>query len=43
MTFDSLPRGAIYLPANGGRTYELGGMKAVFKADEDETNQRYSI
>ena len=43
MTDYSLPHGAIYLPANGGRTYELGAMKAVFKADEEETNQRYSI
>ena len=41
--YNNLPRGAIYLPANGGRTYQLGAMKAVFKADERETNQRYSI
>lgn len=43
MTGYNLPRGAIYLPANEGRAYELGTIKAVFKADEEETSQRYSI
>ena len=43
MTGYTLPHGAIYLPPNGGRTYELGAMRAIFKADEEETNQRYSI
>jgi len=38
-----LPRGAIVLPPAGGRFYEMGAMQAVFKADEDETEQRYSV
>ena len=38
-----LPHGAIYLPPDGGRRYELGAIKAVFKGDEEETGQRYSI
>lgn len=38
-----LSHGAIYLPPGEGRRYELGAIKAVFKADEEETAQRYSI
>ena len=31
------------VPAGEGRTYEMGRMRAVFKADRDETAGRYSI
>jgi hypothetical protein len=31
----------IVLPPGGGRTYELGAMCGVFKADGDETGDRY--
>jgi mannose-6-phosphate isomerase-like protein (cupin superfamily) len=33
----------IILAAGAGRTYECGSMRAVFKADEDETSCRYSV
>lgn len=33
----------IYLPREAGRRYDLGSMQAVFKADGDETGERYSI
>jgi mannose-6-phosphate isomerase-like protein (cupin superfamily) len=39
----SLPEGAIILPRDSGRRYEMGALSAVFKADEGETQQRYSI
>jgi mannose-6-phosphate isomerase-like protein (cupin superfamily) len=39
----SLPEGAIVLSRNGGRRYELGALWAVFKADEAETEARYSV
>lgn len=38
-----IPAGAIYLPPEAGRIYDLGTIRAVFKADEEETTQRYSI
>jgi mannose-6-phosphate isomerase-like protein (cupin superfamily) len=38
-----LPDGAIVLPRGGGRRYEMGALSAVFKADEGETDARYSI
>jgi mannose-6-phosphate isomerase-like protein (cupin superfamily) len=38
-----LPPGAIFLRSNQGRRYELGAMTAVFKADERETEERYSV
>lgn len=38
-----LPSGAIVLPRNGGRHYEMGTLHAVFKADEAETQERYSV
>ena len=38
-----LPEGSIYLEANEGRKYYMGAMQAVFKADEDETQSRYSV
>jgi len=39
----SLPDGAIVLPPSGGRRYEMGALAAVFKADEAETRERYSV
>jgi mannose-6-phosphate isomerase-like protein (cupin superfamily) len=43
MAKDKLPDGAIYLLPAGGRRYDMGRIQAVFKADEEETNQRYCI
>jgi mannose-6-phosphate isomerase-like protein (cupin superfamily) len=40
---DRLPAGVIYLPSGAGRSYPLGGMRSVFKADGDETKDTYSI
>lgn len=34
---------AIILTAKEGRVYDCGPMTAIFKADENETNERYSI
>lgn len=34
---------ALILPRGEGRIYHCGSMTAVFKADENETNERYSI
>jgi mannose-6-phosphate isomerase-like protein (cupin superfamily) len=39
----NLPEGSIFLPPNEGRKYNIGTMKAVFKADEEETQERYSV
>ena len=39
----SLPNGAIVLPRDGGRRYEMGSLHAVFKADEAETQARYCV
>ena len=36
-------RTAILVRAEQGRTYEMGRMRAIFKADRDETAGRYSI
>ena len=33
----------IHLPPGGGRSYALGAITAVFKADEAETGARYSV
>lgn len=33
----------LFLKAGEGRTYQCGTMKAVFKADENETAKKYSI
>ncbi len=33
----------LFLQAGEGRTYQCGTMKAVFKADENETANQYSI
>jgi len=46
MTMDhttTLPDGAIVLPPDGGRSYAMKTLRAVFKADGDETGNRYSI
>jgi mannose-6-phosphate isomerase-like protein (cupin superfamily) len=43
MTNTKLPRGSIFLPPAGGREYHMGSMRAVFKADEEETKERYCI
>jgi mannose-6-phosphate isomerase-like protein (cupin superfamily) len=39
----SLPAGAIVLAPEQGRTYEMGCMRATFKADGDETDERYAV
>jgi mannose-6-phosphate isomerase-like protein (cupin superfamily) len=36
-------RNLIVLPFGAGRRYELGQMRAVFKADMAETGERYSV
>ncbi len=36
-------RQPIHLPLEAGRRYELGAMRAVFKADGSETGDRYSV
>ena len=33
----------IFLPGGAGRTYEVGPMSAVFKADGAETDDRYCV
>lgn len=43
MTHPKLPTGTIFLAGQQGRLYDLGSMKATFKADEEETRQRYCI
>jgi mannose-6-phosphate isomerase-like protein (cupin superfamily) len=39
----SVPDGAIVLPRDGGRRYDMGALRAVFKADEAETQARYCV
>jgi len=43
MTHSSLPPGSIVLSPEQGRTYDIGFMRAVFKADGAETADRYSV
>lgn len=38
-----LPASSIYLAADEGRKYNMGAIQAVFKADEEETQSRYSV
>jgi len=38
-----LPRTAVVLAPGQGRSYAMGGMSAIFKADGKETNEGYSI
>ena len=40
---DSTESDVLILPAGEGRSYAMGSMRAVFKADESETGSRYSI
>jgi len=39
----SLPPGAIVLPPEGGRTYAMNTLRAIFKADGEETGDRYCV
>ena len=43
MNKQTLPSGVIYLPSGSGRSYPLGAMQSIFKADGDETKDTYSI
>ena len=44
MTDDlSLPGGVLVRSPEQGRTYDMGFMRAVFKADGEETQERYSV
>lgn len=43
MNASTLPEGAIVLGPGEGREYPCGKMTAIFKADEEETQQKYSI
>ena len=43
MTNKPLPSGVIALQPDGGRVYAMKTMRAVFKADGEETGNRYSI
>ena len=42
-TNNGIPEGNIVLPPGGGRSYEMGRLRAVFKADETETQERYCV
>lgn len=37
------PYDALIIPSGEGRIYDCGTMTAIFKADENETNEKYSI
>lgn len=37
------PSKTIFLPPGAGRSYPMGRISALFKADRDETGNRYSI
>ncbi len=43
MDRNETPAELLYLRPGEGRVYALGKMTAIFKADEKETHQRYSI
>jgi mannose-6-phosphate isomerase-like protein (cupin superfamily) len=43
MTTNAIPRLPLVLPPGGGRSYPMGRILAVFKADGPETADRYSI
>lgn len=43
MSRNKKEKNSIYLPPGGGRKYDMGKMKAIFKADEEETLEQYSI
>ena len=38
-----LPPNCIHLPPGAGRAYPMGRLHAVFKADESETKERFSV
>lgn len=40
---NSTERGGIFLLPGEGRSYPMGRISAIFKADGEETNKRYSI
>jgi len=40
---DTEPREPVVVPPGAGRDYPMGPVRAVFKADNDETRDRYSI
>ncbi|HEX2491014.1 MAG TPA: cupin domain-containing protein [Blastocatellia bacterium] len=40
---NSTKRAGIFLPPGGGRSYPMGRISAVFKADGEETQKSYSI
>jgi len=40
---NSTPRQAVVLGPGQGRTYPMGRISAVFKADEEETQSKYSV
>ena len=43
MSGSSKPRNAIVLAPMAGRIYDMGRISAIFKADEEETQARYSV
>lgn len=43
MSGSSKPRNAIVLAPMAGRVYDMGRISAIFKADEEETQARYSV
>lgn len=42
-TMEEKTRRPVVLRPNEGRPYQMGGMSALFKADDSETESRYSI
>lgn len=38
-----MARKALIIPPGAGRVYPAGRMQAIFKADMDETNSKYSV
>lgn len=38
-----MPEGCIALQPGSGREYHMGSLRAVFKADEEETRERFSV
>lgn len=40
---NNLPQGSIILKFDEGRKYPCGKMTAIFKADEEETGEKYSV
>lgn len=43
MTESTTIRQPIVVPPAGGRAYEMGRMRAIFKADNEESDSRYSV